>query len=212
VTRSSRGYFDAIGSDWDRLQRAFYSDRVREKALTHARVQGGRRAADLGAGTGFITQGLIERGIRVIAVDPSPAMLEVVRRKFPWPKRVDCRTGEAEKLPIANASVDYCFANMCLHHVDDPRVAIAEMARILRPGGRAVVTDLDAHELACLSEEHHDRWKGFDREDIRRWFREAGLAEVRVDGLGEDCCPTGADGKGAAVSIFIASGTRPAAG
>jgi ubiquinone/menaquinone biosynthesis C-methylase UbiE len=208
---SSKHYFDTIGADWDRLQESFYSDRVRERALTEAGVLPGFEAADVGAGTGFITEGLIQRRVRVIAVDQSRAMLDALRRKFPWPDRVDCRVGEAEKLPIADGSVDYCFANMVLHHVESPRAAIAEMARILKPGGKAVVTDLDAHDFACFSEEHHDRWMGFEREDVRKWFREAGLTDVLVDGLDERCCTATDGGQAAAISIFVASGAKPAA-
>jgi len=208
---SGKRYFDSIGADWDRLRESFYSERVRERALTAAGVLKGCEAADVGAGTGFITQGLLERGVRVIAVDQSPAMLDALRRKFPWPDRADCRIGEAEQLPIADASVDYCFASMVLHHVEVPPVAIAEMARILKPGGKAVVTDLDTHDFACLSAEHHDRWMGFEREDVRKWLRRAGLADVRVDGLGERCCATTDGGRAAAISIFIASGAKPPA-
>lgn len=209
---SSKSYFDAIGADWDRLQESFYSDRVRERALGAAGVRRGCEAVDVGAGTGFVTQALLERGARVIAVDQSPAMLDALRRKFPWPDRVDCRVGEAEKLPIADASVDYCFANMVLHHVEEPRVAIAEMARILKPGGKAVVTDMDTHEFARLAEEHHDRWLGFERKDIRTWCREAGLVDVRVNGLEEQCCDATPGREAAAIDIFMASGAKPAAG
>lgn len=207
---SSKSYFDTIGADWDQLQESFYSDRVRERALSAAGVLRECEAVDVGAGTGFVTQALLERGVRVIAVDQSPTMLDALRRKFPRPDRVDCRVGEAEKLPIADASVDYCFANMVLHHVEAPRVAIAEMARILKPGGKAVVTDMEAHEFARLAEEHHDRWLGFEKEDIRTWFHEAGLADVRVNGLDERCCAAPDSGRAAAIGIFIASGSKPA--
>jgi ubiquinone/menaquinone biosynthesis C-methylase UbiE len=209
VERSSKVFFDSIGADWDRLRESFFPDRVREAALAAAGVQSGREAADLGAGTGFITQGLLARGVRVIAVDQSPAMLDALRRKFPRPDRVDCRAGDAEHLPIASTSLDYSLANMFLHHVERPAVAVKEMARILKPGGKAVVTDLDTHEFEFLREEHHDRWMGFERDLIRDWFVGAGLTDVRVDSLGVDCCDTSAGGRSAKVGIFIASGTKP---
>ena len=103
--------------------------------------------------------------------------------------------------------MDFCFANMLLHHVEAPRVAIREMARVVRPGGRVVVTDMDEHDHEFLRSEQHDRWLGFRREEIRRWFRDAGLTEVRVEDLGETCCATACDGSAAAVSIFLAMGT-----
>ena len=55
------------------------------------------------------------------------------------------------------------------------------MVRILKPGGELVITDMDEHEFKFLKEEHHDRWMGFKREDVRRWFEEAGLKNVIVD-------------------------------
>jgi ubiquinone/menaquinone biosynthesis C-methylase UbiE len=205
---TSKGYFDALGGDWDRLREGFFSEKVREKAVEAAGVEAGRVAVDVGAGTGFVTEALVERGLKVIAVDQAPSMLEALRRKFPDREVVDCRTGEAEDLPIADATADYSFANMFLHHVEDPARAIREMARIVRPGGRVVITDMDAHDNEFLRSEQHDRWMGFVRNDIRKWFREAGLTDVRVEDLDESCCATSCIGETAATTIFIATGIR----
>jgi ubiquinone/menaquinone biosynthesis C-methylase UbiE len=206
---SSKPYFEEIGAAWDQLRSGFFSDEVRERAVSVAEVSEKSLAADLGAGTGFITEALLAKGARVIAVDQSPAMLDALRAKFPLPERVETRVGTADALPLNTASVDYVFANMYLHHVDDPPSAIAEMMRILRPGGRAVVTDLDTHDFEFLRTEQHDRWLGFDRADIERWFRDAGLQNVSVDCVGENCCSESPDGTAAAISIFLASGTKP---
>ncbi len=50
---------------------------------------------------------------------------------------------------------------------------------------------------------------GFDRDEVRRWFREAGLDRVTVDGVGEQCCTAASDGERASISIFVASGVKP---
>lgn len=76
--------------------------------------------------------------------------------------------GEAGSLPIPDETVDYAFANMYLHHVEDPPQAILEMARIIKPGGILVITDLDKHSNEFLRQEHNDRWMGFVRDDILR--------------------------------------------
>ena len=126
---SSKSYFDEVGADWDRLRQGFFSERVRDRALDTAGIEADRLAADVGAGTGFITEALVERGLRVVAVDQSEPMLEALREKLPTGADVDVRAGDAEQLPIADGSVRYCFANMYLHHVDDPGAAIREMVK-----------------------------------------------------------------------------------
>jgi ubiquinone/menaquinone biosynthesis C-methylase UbiE len=206
---SSREYFDEVAGQWDRLRQAFFSDAVREAAISKADLRPGTIAADLGVGTGFVTEGLLQRGLRVLAVDQSREMLEVLSQKFLGSEGLDCRLGEAESLPIDTGSVDAVFANMYLHHVDTPSKAIGEMARILVPGGRVVITDLDQHSFDFLRAEQHDRWLGFSREEIRRWMSEAGLGDIEVDCVGQDCCATSAcANERARVSIFVASAVK----
>jgi len=74
---------------------------------------------------------------------------------------------------------------MCLHHVENPLAAIKEMRRILKRGGKLVITDMDEHQFEFLRAEQHDRWLGFKREDVKRWFLEAGLKNVTVNAAGE---------------------------
>jgi ubiquinone/menaquinone biosynthesis C-methylase UbiE len=206
---NSKQYFDQNAQQWDRMRADFFSEAVREKALAVAGIQSGRLAADIGAGTGFITEGLIREGLQVIAVDMSQSMLETMREKFGSAKGIDYRPGSAENLPIASNSVDYVFANMYLHHVDSPPQAIAEMVRILKSGGKLVLTDLDEHQFDFLRTEQHDRWLGFKRQDVHDWLTAAGLKQVAVDCVGENCCaPSGQGDDYANISIFVASGEK----
>ena len=205
----SKDYFDQVADRWDNLQASFYSETVRDRALATAAVRAGDIAADIGCGSGFITEGLIRAGLHVIAVDQSEAMLAAMKRKFAGIAEVDYRCGEAEQLPVCDDAVDYVFANMCLHHVERPPMVIKEMARILKPGGTLVITDLDSHTSEFLRDEHRDRWLGFDRGDIRGWFTAAGLGRVAVDCVGERCCaPSDSGSEAASVNIFVASGKK----
>jgi ubiquinone/menaquinone biosynthesis C-methylase UbiE len=203
-------YFDQVAPQWDSLQKSFFSEAVRDKALSVAKVQPGYLAADIGCGTGFITEGLIERGLRVIAIDRSQAMLSEMKSKFAGKEdRIDYRLGESEELSILDETVDYVFANMYLHHVDDPSGAVKEMARILRPEGILIVTDLDEHNFEFLRREHNDHWRGFKRDEVKRWFKEADLKDVVLDCVGENCCTTSSCGKeNARISIFVGSGKK----
>lgn len=206
---SSKNYFEKVADKWDQMRRSFFSDKVRKVAVARADIQAGKLAADIGAGTGFITEELVQNGLKVIAVDQSKAMLEEMKKKFGRFDTVEYRTGEFNNLPIQNETVDYVFANMYLHHVDLPQVAIEEMARVLKPGGKIVITDMDEHEFEFLRKEQHDRWLGFKREDIERWFKETGLKNVKVDCVEENCCADSDEGSEKAnVSLFVAYGEK----
>ncbi len=206
---SSKDYFDRVAQDWDEMRENFFSDEVRVTALSTAAVQKGKIAADIGAGTGFISEGLIQAGLQVIAVDQSEAILKEMKRKFAGIETIDYRVGQAQNLPIPDGTVDYAFANMYLHHVESPPEAIAEMVRILKPGGKLVITDLDEHKFDFLREEHHDRWMGFKRADIEKWFQSAGLTEIRIDSIGTCCeAQSSCGGEFASIGIFIASGEK----
>lgn len=203
---SSKAYFDQVAPEWEKMRTSFFSKEVREKAYAVANIQAGQLAADVGAGTGFIAEGLRQRGLNVIAVDQSEAMLTELGKRFDG---IDCRLGNEDHLPIPSTTVDHAFANMYLHHVENPQTAIREMARVVKPGGKVVITDLDEHTSEFLRVEHHDRWMGFKREDVHQWFVSAGLKNVVVDCAGSNCSSTSSDGSAHAdISIFVASGEK----
>lgn len=205
----SKNYFNEIAPEWDKMQNSFFSDEVRQVAYALADIQAGTIAADIGAGTGFMTEGLLQQGLKVIAVDQSPDMLEQLQQKYHDYDHLTCLVSEGNALPIENSSVDYAFANMFLHHVNDPQKAIDEMYRILKPGGKLVITDLDEHEFTFLKTEQHDVWMGFDRDQVKLWFKQAGFKSVEISCVGCNCCSDSSDGhEKAAVSIFAAFGIK----
>jgi len=71
----SEKYFDRVSSDWDKMRSKFFSDNLRDKTYATVKIEKGKVAADIGAGSGFMTQGLVQRGLKVFAVDQSEKML-----------------------------------------------------------------------------------------------------------------------------------------
>jgi ubiquinone/menaquinone biosynthesis C-methylase UbiE len=190
------------------MRRAFFGDGVRRAAVAAAGVSPGLVVADVGTGTGFIAEAALDAGARVIGIDNSSGMLGEVEQRFAG-RSFETRRGEAGLLPLADGEVDAVLANMFLHHAPDPPAAIREMARGLKPGGTLVITDADTHEHEWLRTEQHDRWLGFDRADVSRWFRDAGLTDVTVGDTQEICSPTSSCGVKAAITIFLARGRKP---
>lgn len=90
-----------------------------------------RRVLDLGAGTGKFTQLLVDAGLDVVAVEPSPQMRDLLAAAVP---RAAVHAGSAERIPLPDASVDAVVVAQAWHWVDPDR-AIPEVARVLRPGG-----------------------------------------------------------------------------
>ncbi len=205
----SKEYFDKVSGEWDRMQQGFFSEAVRDKAISTAQVEGNETAIDLGAGSGFVTEALLEKGLNVIAIDQSSEMIDVLQKKFDNSTKLDCRQGNAENLPIENDVAEYVFGNMYLHHVEDPLEAIKEAVRTLKKGGKLIITDLYEHNYDFLRIEHHDRWLGFKRNDVAQWFRQAGLKNVTVTSVGESCCAQSeCSDNYADINIFLAYGER----
>jgi ubiquinone/menaquinone biosynthesis C-methylase UbiE len=156
-----------------------------------------------------MTEALVTAGARVIAVEQSGEMIVNFNRKGFGTDMVETRVGNAEQLPIEDCAVDRVFANMILHHVDNPFKVIDEMKRILKPGGRLVLTDLNKHSFEFLENELHDRWLCFYYSDIRHCMAISGLSNIIVSTVPEEtcCASSGCDCKLAEIDIFMATGT-----
>ena len=141
MRESSKEYFDSIGAGWDRLREQFLlRERVRDVALAAAGVREGvTTAADLGAGTGFISEWTpCARMSESFAVDRSASMLEALRHgSSRGPTGWNAESARRRICPITDGSVDCCLANLLLHHVERPSVAIGGNGEdTSEPGGR----------------------------------------------------------------------------
>lgn len=115
--------------------------------LQHAALREGETVLDLGSGAGFdafLAAREVGAAGRVIGVDMTPEMIERARRNAVSGgyDNVEFRYGLIEKLPIEDASVDVVISNCVINLVPDKAAVFAEVARVLRPGGRMIVSDV----------------------------------------------------------------------
>jgi len=181
-----QAFFERVATDWDTMRLAYYDERVIERMAEVSGADRSMTVADIGTGTGFVAAGIAPRVRRVLAVDNSPAMLDVARKNLGelGVSNVELREGDVRGLPLESGSVDAAFANMVLHHVEDPTAMLREMARVVKPGGVVAVVDEVEHPFAWMREEHADVWLGFEKGRVEGFFREAGLAGYGYESLG----------------------------
>ena len=186
--RRSQEFFDRHARQWDELARTLLPVPGYLPRLL-ALVPSVGTVVEIGVGTGGLLQELAGRAALVIGVDHSPVMLEEARRRLTESgvAGVDLRLGEMSHLPLPDGSVDCVLLNMVLHHAADPPAVLAEIHRVLGPGGGLLVADLARHEREAAREQLADQWLGFDETEITGWLRTAGFSEValdRIDGPG----------------------------
>ncbi|MCQ4161100.1 class I SAM-dependent methyltransferase [Roseomonas sp. GC11] len=180
---------------WDESAAAWIADMgeagdyAREWVLDRpmlALCAGARRALDVGCGEGRFCRLLRARGTAATGIDPTAALLATARARDP---EGDYRTGRAEALDFPDASFDRVISYLTLIDIPDLRGAVAEMARVLAPGGQLVIANLNPfltaaapeHRIRDASGAEHLRvdrylearaeWVGWRGIRIRNWHR-----------------------------------------
>ncbi|MDP6390874.1 MAG: methyltransferase domain-containing protein [Alphaproteobacteria bacterium] len=166
---------------------AFYVEATLRETLRRLDPAPGERVLDVGCGTGALLSAMsqIFPGLELVGIDPTPEMLAVARSKLGG--SVELVLGAAEDLPFGDSSFDLVISTSMLHYIQRPADALAEMARVLKPGGRLVITDWCDDYLACricdfflrkLNPAHFDTYGG---DDCRRLMNDAAFEAVEVE-------------------------------
>ena len=141
--------------------------------------------ADLGAGEGTISQLMAQRAKKVIAIDNSEKMVEFgaeLARKHDI-GNMEYRLGDLEDVPIRSGTVDLAFLSQALHHARHPQRAVEEARRILKPGGRIAVLDLNRHHFEEAREMYADVWLGFTELELERYLKGGGFKNGETAGV-----------------------------
>jgi len=206
----SRAFFDRIAGDWDVIGSDF-SRGTGRLAAASCLVDRALTVADVGCGTGYLAQALARRVGKVICVDPSAAMIERAQQNLLGaPAELEFHEGSMEALPIADSSVDAAFAHMVLHHLADTRAGLAEMVRIVRPGGLVTCLDMLPHNETWMREAMADARLGLDPNTLADDLAAVGLIDVEREILADRYVVEAPGGRPVELPLHMVRGRRPA--
>ena len=181
----SQEFFSSSAGQWDRLRDELFGDRFHLAALA-AFAWPDWTVGDLGCGTGLVSASLAPFVAHVIAVDTSAAMLQAAKKRLHGFDNVDLRRGEIEALPVDDARLDAATLMLVLHHVPEPERALAEVARVLKPGGCLIIVDMLPHDRESYRQQMGHVWLGFSDDQLRRMLTDAGFGGIRIVPLAPD--------------------------
>lgn len=179
--RAASDAFRRHGADWDEARALDLPAAEIESALLAALPERVGRLLDIGTGTGRLLELVAPRAESALGVDASRDMLALARARLAEHGLANCAVRQADmfRLPLPDACFDVVTLQMVLHYADDPAAALAEAARVLKPGGTLLVVDLGPHGRIELATRFSHQWPGFDDAEIAGWFGEAGCTPGR---------------------------------
>jgi len=167
---------------YERENEAIARDGRLDAALFELAPWTGKHLLDIGCGTGFWLPRYGEHAARVTGVEPDPALLERARSR-PAPASVSVVSGSAEHLPLPDASVDVAHARFAYFFGAGAEKGLAEVRRVLRPGGVFIAIDNDwsGGDFADLLRDAVGGNASHDPDAIARWWADQGARRVMVE-------------------------------
>jgi ubiquinone/menaquinone biosynthesis C-methylase UbiE len=195
-------YFARNAMHWDAIRSLHVPEREVERYLLSVLDLGRvEDLLDVGTGTGRMLEIFGPRVGHAVGVDMSRDMLAVARVNLERAGLKNCTVRQADMyaLPFARPGFDLVVLNQVLHFAERPAEAVAEAARVLRPGGRLLIADFAPHQLEELRDQHAHRRLGFADAELAGWMNDAGLVPWPVLHL-----------KGEPLTVSVGCAARPA--
>lgn len=196
----SQSFFAGAAGEWDKLRQELYGESFSSAAML-ALLDRDLVVADLGCGTGMVIEQLAPHVRQVIGVDNSAPMLRAAKRRLNAFGNVDLRKGDLQTLPIQDAQCDASLLLLALTYVPEPLAVLNEIARVTKPGGRAVVVDLLPHDRDDFRRELGQMSLGFSPKLMNEMLTAAGFADVK-------CTPLSPEPEAKGPVLFLATGSR----
>ena len=183
-------FFAGLAGTWDATRDAVYGARLLTAPLAML-LPADAAVADFGCGTGSLLAGLAPFAREVHGVDASAEMLAAAEFRLADAGNATLHRADLSATPLQGASMDAALCVLVLSYLDDPAPAVAEMARVVKPGGVVAVADLSAHDRDDFRRAMGQQSNGFAEGALAGLLLDAGLVGVRTAPLPPDPAATG---------------------
>lgn len=181
--QTAKTYFDQAAAAWeDNPVRVELARAVADAITRGIPLSGTMQAMEFGCGTGLVAMNLAGNLSRILAVDTSPGMLEVLERKIKESRITNIQTQlinlTDDAFPVER--FDLVFSSMAMHHIKDVPQMLAIFHRLLNPGGYLAIADLDTEDGGFHGDIPDVFYNGFDRLLFAKWMEAAGFSNIRI--------------------------------
>ena len=195
-------YFEENAREWGQLRRLHLPESdIESRIVELAGNDDVDLLIDLGTGTGRMLELFAEKYKAGVGYDLSREMLAIARANLEKAaiNHAQVRHGDLFSLPAEAETADIVLLHHVLHYLAEPGAAVREAARLLKPGGRLIISDFAPHDLEFLRDEHAHRRLGFSDEEVSEWCEASNLNLVKTETLS----PSSGDKKKLTVKIWL---------
>jgi demethylmenaquinone methyltransferase/2-methoxy-6-polyprenyl-1,4-benzoquinol methylase len=180
----ARLFYKYLSKVYDTVNPFIWNEEMRDEALAMLDIEEGDRVLDVGCGTGFATEGLLEHTQNVHGLDQSVHQLAKAWAKFGKHDPVSFYRGDAERLPFEDDSFDVVWSSGSIEYWPNPVATLRDMRRVVKPGGQVLVVGPNNPQSSLMQKVADTIMLFYDREEADRMFREAGYTDVRHREMG----------------------------
>lgn len=174
----ARLFYKYLSKVYDRVNPFVWNERMRGEALSMLEIDAEDRVLDVGCGTGFATEGLLEHTDHVHGLDQSAHQMEKAWEKLGKHDPVRFYLGDAERLPFKDDTFDVVWSSGSIEYWPDPVATLRELRRVARPNGQVLVVGPNYPKSGLMQRVADAIMLFYDDREADRMFAEAGFDDV----------------------------------
>ncbi|MFC7072229.1 methyltransferase domain-containing protein [Halovenus rubra] len=173
----ARLFYRYLSKVYDRINPFIWNEEMRDEAIEMLDIGTEDEVLDVGCGTGFATEGLLQKSEHIYGLDQSRHQLDKAFKKFGKHGKVQFHLGDAERLPFADDRFDVVWSSGSIEYWPNPVTALRELRRVGKPGSQVLVVGPDYPNSTVFQKAADAIMLFYDKNEADRMFREAGFEE-----------------------------------